>query len=144
MAGPSLLRLSQMPGRAYAPIRSFWLALVAALSPAISHAQDTPLSQILPELLGNTITLVPSNLPDQPLHVAHFRPGSDQLQVPIQVNQALVTLLSTYPTGTPAGGFTYIFDPALGTLTRSSESFGPSFAERALTTGRGKVERVPP
>ena len=98
-----------------------------------------PLSSILPELLGNTITLLPSNLPDQPNHIAHFRPGADQLQVPAQVNQALLTLLSTYPLGSPSGGFTYTFDPALGSLTRSSNSFGPSFAERALTTGRGKV-----
>jgi hypothetical protein len=104
----------------------------------MSAAQDIPLSSILPVLLGNTITLQPSNLPDQPLHVAHFRPGADQLQVPAQVNQSLLTLLATYPTGTSAGGFTYTFDPALGSLTRSSESFGPSFAERALVSGRGK------
>src|SRR5687768_2967508 len=122
--------------RAY---RATGLALVTWLSPAASLAQDTPLSSILPELLGNTITLLPSNLPDQPTHVAHFRPGADQLQVPTQVNQALLTLLSTYPLGSPSGGFTYTIDPALGTLTRSSDSFGPSFAERALTIGRGKV-----
>ena len=107
--------------------------------PGVSSAQNTPLAVILPELLGNTITLRPSNLPDQPLHVAHFRPGADQLRVPEQVNQALTLLISTYPIGTPAGGFTYLFDPALGTLSRNSDSFGPSFAERALTTGRGKV-----
>ena len=115
------------------------LAFIAWLSPHVCLAQQTPLSSILPELLGNTITLLPSNLPDQPNHIAHFRPGSDQLQVPAQVNQALVTLLSTYPLGSPSGGFTYTFDPALGSLTRSSNSFGPSFAERALTTGRGQV-----
>ena len=105
----------------------------------MASGQTSPLASILPELLGNTITLLPSNLPDQPNHVAHFQPGHDQLQVPAQVNQALVTLLSTYPLGSPSGGFTYTFDPALGTLTRSSNSFGPSFAERALTTGRGKT-----
>lgn len=119
--------------------RFTWLTLIALLAPAVSLAQDTPLASILPELLGNTITLRPSNLPDQPTHVAHFRPGPDQLQVPAQVNHALLTLLSTYPLGSPSGGFTYTFDPALGTLTRSSDSFGPSFAERALTMGRGKV-----
>ena len=73
-------------------------------------------------------------------------PGTDQALVPGQVNRALLTMLSTYPLGSPSGGFTYTIDPALGTLTRSSESFGPSFAERALTTGRGKVSaglRVP-
>src|ERR1043166_2924712 len=125
-------------------LKSVWLwiagVLVMCLCPATAHAQSaTPLAQILPELLGNTITLEPSNLPDQPNHVAHFKPGFNQLQVPSQVNNALLTLLSTYPTGSPAGGFTYVFDPALGSLTRSSTSFGPSFAERALTTGRDKV-----
>jgi len=40
------------------------------------------------------------------------------------------------PTG---GGFTYAFDPGLGVFTRSSESFGPVFANRAETTGRGRV-----
>jgi hypothetical protein len=126
-----------MPKRAH--FRAIGLAFIVWLSPFTTLAQDTPLSSILPELLGNTITLRPSNIPDQPMHVAHFRPGADQVQAPAQVNQSLLTLLATYPTGTPAGGFTYIFDPALGTLTRSSDSFGPSFAERALTTGRGKV-----
>ena len=126
-----------MPKRVH--FRTIGLAVIAWLTPLTTLAQDTPLSSILLELLGNTITLRPSNIPDQPLHVAHFRPGADQLQAPAQVNQSLLTLLATYPTGTPAGGFTYIFDPALGSLTRSSDSFGPSFAERALTTGRGKV-----
>src|SRR5262245_25514652 len=115
------------------------LVLVSCLLPAAAQAQGTPLSEILPVLLGNTITLQPSNLADQPNHIAHFQPGADQVKVPEQVNEALITLLSTYPIGTPGGGFTYVFDPALGSLTRSSNSFGPSFAERALTTGRGKV-----
>ena len=126
-----------MSQRAY--LRTTGLVLIALLSPHVCLAQAIPLSSILPELLGNTITLLPSNLPDQPNHIAHFRPGADQLRVPAQVNQALLTLLSTYPLGSPSGGLTYTFDPALGSLTRSSNSFGPSFAERALTTGRGKV-----
>jgi hypothetical protein len=111
------------------------LATIAASS---AHAQGVPLGLILPELVGRTIKLETSTLADQN-HAAHFQPGSSQLEVPAQVNSALLTLLSTYPVGTPAGGFTYIFDPAVGTLTRNSDSFGPSFAERALTTGRGKV-----
>jgi hypothetical protein len=119
--------------------RAIAFVLATCLAPAAARAQEVPLSQILPVLMGNTITLQPSHLPDQPNHVAHFQPGVDQLKVPAQVNEAVLTLLSTYPTGTPGGGFSYVFDPALGTLTRTSDSFGPSFAERALTTGRGKV-----
>ena len=120
-------------------LRATAFFLATGLIPSAGQAQQTPLAQILPVLLGDTITLLPSQLPDQPTHVAHFQPGDDQLRVPAEVNEAVLTLLSTYPVGTPGGGFTYVFDPALGSLTRSSDSFGPSFAERALTTGRGRV-----
>jgi hypothetical protein len=116
------------------------LALLAWLIPTAGLAQQqVPLAQVLPELLESTIRLAPSSLADQPNHVAHFQPGDNQLRVPGQVNEAVLTLLSTNPVGTPGGGFTYVFDPAVGSLTRSSNSFGPSFAERALTTGRGKA-----
>ena len=74
-------------------LRAVALGSLLSLAPDVSRAQDTPLAAILPELLGNTITLRPSNLPDQPLHVAHFRPGSDQLRVPEQVNHALTLLI---------------------------------------------------
>ena len=47
--------------------------------------------------------------------------------------------MSTAPLGTSTGGFTFTFDPQLRTWTRSASSFGPSFAERSLTTGRAKV-----
>ncbi len=46
--------------------------------------------------------------------------------------------LSSLPLGTSAGGFTWTFDPAIGAFARSSESFGPTFAERALTVGKRK------
>ena len=39
------------------------------------------------------------------------------------------------PTG---GGFTFTLDPALGVFTRTSDSFGPVFVNRAETTGQGK------
>lgn len=47
--------------------------------------------------------------------------------------------LATLPVSSPSGGFTYRLDPALGTVVRSSDSFGPFFAERALTAGRGQA-----
>jgi hypothetical protein len=53
---------------------------------------------------------------------------------------ALASLeVSTAPLGTSTGGFTFTFDPGVRVWTRSAPSFGPSFAERSLTTGRGKV-----
>src|SRR5689334_1665934 len=47
--------------------------------------------------------------------------------------------VSTAPLGTSTGGFTFTFDPQVRVWTRSASSFGPAFAERSLTTGRGKV-----
>ncbi len=38
-----------------------------------------------------------------------------------------------------SGGFTYSLNPALGVFTRTTESFGPIFAERVETTGRGTI-----
>ncbi len=115
------------------------LAAAVVLLPVAAGAQPLPLAEVLPQLLGDTIVLQPTNLPDQPNHQAHFRPGPDQLEVPNQFNRTLLTLLSTSPVASPSGGFTYTFDPALGTFRRTSESFGPTFAERALTIGRGRV-----
>jgi hypothetical protein len=111
------------------------------LLPAAAGAQQNgiPLAEVLPQLLGNTIVLLPTDLPDQPNHQAHFKPGPSQIEVPRQFNRSLLTLLSTSPVASPSGGFTYTFDPALGTFRRTSESFGPTFAERALTIGKGRV-----
>jgi hypothetical protein len=47
-----------------------------------------------------------------------------------------VSQLSTYPGGSSAGGFTFTFNPTTQAFARNSDSFGPSFAERAMTMGR--------
>ena len=117
-------------------------ALAAAIGlfvPRLAIAQAAerlPLSEILPNLFGNTIVLAPRSTPEIPSHSAHFKPSPEQLQTPLQFNQQMVTLLSTFPFGSSSSGFTYTYDPTLGTFSRSSDSFGPLFAERALTIGR--------
>ncbi len=124
--------------RAGGPLVSAFLAAALAV-PTVARAQALPLSEVLPRLLGETIVLLPDERSGQPNHQAHFRPGVDQLEVPGQFNQTLLSLLSTYPLGSPSGGFSYTLDPGLGTFSRNTESFGPVFAERALTIGRGKL-----
>jgi Putative MetA-pathway of phenol degradation len=44
--------------------------------------------------------------------------------------------LATLPIASSAGGFIYRFDPALGTVARLSDSFGPFFTERSMTTAK--------
>lgn len=55
-----------------------------------------------------------------------------------QVSGQIGSQLSSYPLGSSAGGFTYGFDPTLGTFSRTTETFGPAFAERAATAGKGR------
>ena len=43
------------------------------------------------------------------------------------------------PFGTSSGGFVFKLDPATGLLARVTNTFGPSFTERALTAGEGQV-----
>ena len=60
----------------------------------------------------------------------------DQIEVLLATFRAETT---SFPLGSAAGGFTWMFDPSLGVSTRRSNSFGPVFAERPLTNGRGKL-----
>jgi hypothetical protein len=55
------------------------------------------------------------------------------------MTSVLVGELGTLPVESSAGGFTYRLNPALGSNERSSNSFGPFFTERSLTTGRSQA-----
>lgn len=56
-----------------------------------------------------------------------------------QVSQQIGSQLSLLPLGSPSGGFTYSYDSSLGTFSRTTQTFGPAFAERAVTVGKGKA-----
>jgi Putative MetA-pathway of phenol degradation len=70
-------------------------------------------------------------------HSGHFRGGfeSEFSQFGIALTSQLVSL--PYPT--PAAGFTYQFDPALGVFTRTTNSFGPILSDRAETIGARRL-----
>jgi hypothetical protein len=108
------------------------------LTPVVATAEDAPLSQLLVDLIQSDVRLAPPP-PGFVSHEAHFIPGSSQQLAPNLFNQELVALLATFPTGSPSGGFSFTFDPTNGTFKRATESFGPSFAERAFTNGKNKL-----
>jgi hypothetical protein len=60
---------------------------------------------------------------------------------PIGESIGLTTALeiATQPLSSSSGGMVFKLDPATGLLARVSTTFGPSFAERALTAGEGEV-----
>jgi hypothetical protein len=109
----------------------------ALVVPAAASAQ-VPLSQMLTRLIQSEIRLGPP--PEGfPSHEAHFLPGEDQELAPYLFNQQIVTQLATFPIGSPSGGFSFTYDTTLGIFQRATDTFGPSFAERALTNGRGRM-----
>jgi hypothetical protein len=102
--------------------------------PCTAAAQK--LSEIIPSLLTEELVInAQGNLPGVG-HSAHFVPDFDQQVAPGEINRAISSQLPTFPIGSSSGSLTYSFDAASGAFNRSSESFGPSFAERPLTIGR--------
>jgi hypothetical protein len=65
-----------------------------------------------------------------------FNGLEQQFAAPFAINSLIGAQVSGFPLGSSAGGFTWTFDPAVGSFNRVSNSFGPVFAERALTVGR--------
>ena len=117
-------------------------------------AQDRPLSTIIPNAIFNGVEIsAGAGTPGSP-HTAHFDVFNTQLfgdpstqtaaiyesQIGLgtQLNRQIGSQLSTLPIGASTGGFTFTLDPALGTFSRGSDSFGPLFTQRAFTVGRNK------
>jgi len=57
----------------------------------------------------------------------------------VTLSNALLASISTVPVSSSSSGFSYRMNPALGTFERASQTFGPLYVERALTTGRGQA-----
>jgi hypothetical protein len=55
------------------------------------------------------------------------------------VSSLILAQATTFPIGSSAAGFTWSFDAGLNAPKRRSQSFGPMFAERAFTTGKGRL-----
>jgi hypothetical protein len=123
------------------------LTLAWLLGPVAAFAQsesNQPLASLLPELILREIRLPTPTTPGLS-HSAHFSPFTvAELENPAvaivdSFNRLMIVQLSTFPIGSSSGGFSYAFDPNLGTLRRSTSSFGPLFAERAATLGKGRM-----
>ena len=124
-----------------------WCVLVVLLTPSPAQAH-TLLSELLLKMLLSDVVLAPPEGGAFQSHEAHFRPiiGGEvvsgfefnQLEVPLAINSIMAAQLATIPLGSSSGGFSYTYDPALGTFSRESSTFGSAFVERALTAGRGR------
>ncbi len=55
------------------------------------------------------------------------------------ISRTLLANLATLPVTASSAAFVYRLNPALGTVERATQSFGPFFTERAQTAGRGQT-----
>jgi hypothetical protein len=132
------------------------IGLVASARDAAAQSTTTttysgPLATMVPNVLVNTIHLAvgaPARVTGgavSPPHDAHFNvlndlsfTGPNAAATAAGVNRALASQFATFPLGSSSGGFTWNFDQSTGGYTRASQSYGPLFAERALTVGRNR------
>ena len=115
-------------------LRRIAVSLALVLAPSALWAQDQGLSNILLSFFT----------PQRPFvlkftgHQAHFSSATEARATLNLLNRNIAYQLGSFPLGSSSGGFTFTLDPSLGVLNRSAESFGPLFAERAVTAGKGK------
>ena len=105
------------------PVFALALAVVASATPVA--AQQT-VSEVLSFLLTNRS--IPTGDFVQDARAAAATRDT--------ISTFLLVELAALPVTSSASAFTYRLDPTLGMVVRSSDSFGPFFVERSLTTGR--------
>jgi len=124
----------------------FAAAFIALFLPVTANAQG--LAHLVPDLILDGITLPGGAGPGNP-HNGHFalgdpttggsqaasRADTAAIQAVENFNGSFIRQLTNVPLGSSTGGFTFNFDEKTGTYTRGSNSFGPSFTERANTIG---------
>src|SRR5258705_2632705 len=119
-------------------------AVVSIVLPSRALAQDSgqPLSEMLGDLYYDVAFKNASAFASVfglPPHVVFddFVSGK-QFDVTAALNKQIAAQVTSFPLGSSAAGFTWTFVPDSGTFQRSSDSFGPTFVERALTVGRNR------
>lgn len=110
------------------------LTALAGASVTAQTIEDTCAPYVLS---GGVLTCSASGSMRGQLRTATFIAGSTATGETLA--QATALELATAPLGSSSGGFTYRFDLPSRRYERTSGTFGPSYAERALTIGRGKV-----
>jgi hypothetical protein len=114
--------------------RNFAVAALALGLATPASAQDVPLSQLLLQFFSDSNPIILTG----GFHEGHFRTQPEAQSTLGLLNTNIAAQLTSFPLGSSSGGFTFTLDPTLGVLSRNAISFGPLFAERAITSGKNK------
>lgn len=129
------LRTIGSPGRI---ARAVFVAGAVLISrDALAQSPPVPLVGLIPTAYLDSREKMLDGIGNLPIFTADF--SESPFAIAGVVSSAMVLETAAFPIGSSSGGFTYSFDTASGTAIRSSPSFGPLFAERPLTSGRGQL-----
>src|SRR5215203_5644101 len=112
-------------------------ALFCVAMPAVAAAQ-APLAGLVSRVIQES-TINRTQPGTTPVHESHFLIGESLSQSARQMNVELGAQLLSFPLGSSSGGFSFTTDSMTGEVSMSSETFGPAFAERAITLGKGQT-----
>jgi hypothetical protein len=114
-------------------------AAMVATMPAEAQDSGTGLAGLLLRFFSPNNPVI---LKDNPVpafsHKAHFVSQPNAQAILGELNAGIATQIATFPVGSSSAGFTFTFDSNLGVYNRTTQSFGPLFAERPQTAGKGK------
>ena len=112
-------------------------ALFCVAVPAVAAAQG-PLAGLVSRVIAEST--INRSQPNQPVvHEPHFLVGESLARSARQMNVELGAQLLSFPLGSSSGGFSFTTNSMTGEVSMSSETFGPAFAERAITLGKGQT-----
>lgn len=107
--------------------------MAVALSAGAASAQNAGGEQTVQDILGFLVT-------NRGVETSDFDRDREAAEATrLTLSRALLSSVATLPVATSSSGFSYRLNPALGTVERASETFGPFFVERALTAGAGQA-----
>jgi hypothetical protein len=109
------------------------VGVVVLLNTQTSSARR--LSTLIPGLYGGDGIILATDPTAN--HAAHFTVDSNASIN--RLNEQITSQIGIFPFSSSVSGFTFAFDPSLGTFLRTTETLGPLFAERAPTLGGGKL-----
>lgn len=118
--------------------KSSWLATAAVAVCLLSRAGSAAdLDELIPGLYGGDgITLAGAEGGPFPSHAPHFLVESaDTFN---RLNDVISAQVGAIPYASAGGGFAFRYDESLGTFVQTAQSFGPVYAERADTIGKGR------
>jgi Putative MetA-pathway of phenol degradation len=121
--------------------RMILVALLVAFVPRDAAAEELAgmIKNLFDQVTINAMTPNPANPAVNIDHSSHYFLGGENLTLAVRrLNVALAAQLASFPLASSSGGFTFGLNPR-GEVVPTSTTFGPLFAERAVTIGRKQV-----